>query len=353
MVMNAQFWSGRRVLVTGHTGFKGSWLVLWLNALGARVCGYALPPATQPSLFEAIDGDGLCTSRLGDIRDAELFNRVVQDFQPEIILHLAAQAVVRVSYLDPVETYSTNLMGLVNVFEALRRCPSVRAIVNVTSDKCYENNEWVWAYRESDPMGGYDPYSSSKGCAELITSAYRRSFFAGNGVNLASARAGNVIGGGDWTSDRLIPDFIRSIAASEELVLRMPRATRPWQHVLEPLSGYLALAEALCETGESAASSYNFGPSDDSIKSVEWIARRICEIWGDSASWRVVENADLHEAQNLRLESAKARHQLRWSPRWPLEEALVRVVEWHRAFNEGQSMREFTLQQIEAYQQAR
>lgn len=350
--MNAEFWRDRKVLVTGHTGFKGSWLTLWLHAMGARVCGYSLAPATSPSLFEVARVPSICESHIGDIRDRARFEAVVEAFQPEVVLHLAAQALVRPSYVDPVETYSVNVVGLATVFDVVRRCETVRTVVNVTSDKCYENNEWVWGYRETDPMGGYDPYSSSKGCAELVTAAFRRSYFAEAGKALASGRAGNVIGGGDWALDRLVPDFVRAITEGRELVIRMPRATRPWQHVLEPLSGYLALAEAAA-TGEAAfASGFNFGPSEDSVKPVAWIAETICDVWGDGAAWRIAENSDLHEAQNLQLDSAKARKLLRWAPRWTIREALSQVVAWHKAHLGGADMQAVCLSQIEDYTNA-
>ncbi len=346
--MKASFWGGKRVFVTGHTGFKGGWLTLWLNQMGACVCGYALKPPSEPNLFTIARVADACKSYFGDIRDANKLRAAIQDFKPEILLHLAAQPLVRLSYQDPVETYSTNVMGLVGVYEAARATDSVRTIVNVTSDKCYENREWVWGYREIDPMGGYDPYSSSKGCAELITSAYRSSYFAKNGVGLASARAGNVIGGGDWATDRLVPDFIRSVTRGEKLFIRNPNATRPWQHVLEPLSGYLALVERL-HTDLVFADSWNFGPAEESVQSVQWIADTICNLWGDGASWGLASNADLHEAGNLSLVSAKAHQQLKWRSRWPLEKALKNVVEWHKAFNNREDMQVICHRQIASF----
>jgi CDP-glucose 4,6-dehydratase len=346
--MNSAFWNGKRVFVTGHTGFKGGWLTLWLNQMGARVCGYALQPPSEPNLFAAARVSDICDSRIGDIRDGYALRAAMQSFKPEIVLHLAAQPLVRLSYKEPVETYSTNVMGLVGVYEAVRATDSVRSIVNVTSDKCYENREWVWGYREIDPMGGYDPYSSSKGCAELITAAYRRSYFAQNGVGLASARAGNVIGGGDWAADRLVPDFIRSVTRGEKLIIRSPNATRPWQHVLEPLSGYLALAERL-HADLAFGDGWNFGPDEDSVKPVQWIADTICREWGDGASWGLTADADLHEAGNLSLVSAKAHQQLKWRPRWSLGTALQKVVEWHKAFNNQADMQQVCLRQIAAF----
>ena len=344
-------WSNIRVLVTGHTGFKGSWLTLLLTALGADVCGYALAPTTSPSLFEAARVSDVCRSEIGDIRDRSKFASVVRAFRPEVVFHLAAQAIVRASYRDPVETYSTNVMGLITVLEVLRESSSARHVLNITSDKCYENREWAWGYRETDPMGGFDPYSSSKGCAELITASWRRSFFAPNGVNLASARAGNVIGGGDWAEDRLLPDFVRAIAAGQELLIRSPRATRPWQHVLEPLAGYVRLAEGLMKGGSHLADGWNFGPAMESVRDVEWIARRLCELWGDKARMRVAEDASFHEARNLMLDSSKARVELGWRPIWTVEQAVKRIVDWHQLHFAGEDARGLCMRDIEAYRQ--
>jgi CDP-glucose 4,6-dehydratase len=343
-------WSGRRVLVTGHTGFKGGWLTLRLVSLGADVCGYALAPGTRPSLFDAACVGDVCRSEIGDIRDRTRLQSVIDDFRPEVVFHLAAQALVRASYRDPVETYSTNVMGLITLFEAVRSAPSARCVVNVTSDKCYENREWVWGYRETDPMGGFDPYSSSKGCAELVTACWRRSFFAPAGVRLASGRAGNVIGGGDWAPDRLAPDFIRAMAEGTELVIRSPHAIRPWQHVLEPLSGYMLLAQKLLESeDDGAADAWNFGPDGESVRDVEWVARTLCDLWGDGARMRVAPDASLHEARELRLETSKARAGLNWRPRWRAAEALERVVRWHKAFNAGEDARALCARDIDDY----
>jgi CDP-glucose 4,6-dehydratase len=319
--------------------------------MGAEVCGYALAPSTQPSLYETARIGDVCRSEIGDIRDRERFQSVVDDFQPEIVFHLAAQPLVRASYRDPFETYSTNVMGLISVFEALRKASALRCIVNVTSDKCYENREWFWGYRETDPMGGFDPYSSSKGCAEIVTASWRRSFFAPKGVALASGRAGNVIGGGDWAEDRLIPDFIRAISDDNELVIRSPRATRPWQHVLEPVSGYLSIAETLLRGGD-AADGWNFGPENESIRNVEWMARTICEMWGQGARMSVAPDAAYHEAHNLMLDISKARAGLAWSPKWAVSEALSRVVGWHKGHLAGEDVHALCMRDIADYYRA-
>ena len=350
MSVTSQFWSGRRVFLTGHTGFKGSWLSLWLQSLGAEVTGYSLAPNTNPSLFDVARVSEGMVSHIGDIRDGDHLEQAMQDSQPEIVLHLAAQPLVRLSYKDPLETYSINVMGLAQVFEACRKIDSIQAILNVTSDKCYENNEWVWAYRENDAMGGYDPYSSSKGCAELVTSAYRRSFFAEAGVALGSARAGNVIGGGDWADDRLIPDALRSFGAGEPLIVRNPKAERPWQHVLEPLSGYLALAERLFNEGQDYAEGWNFGPPVDQAWSVDRIADGLTEVWGQGASWQQSGEAGPHEAHLLALESTKAYRRFGWTSRWSIFEALEHTVSWQKAFLDGADMKALCLEQVKLYQ---
>lgn len=356
LVMNPGFWHGKRVFLTGHTGFKGSWLSLWLQNLGAEVTGYALPPATQPNLFEVANVGSVMHSVLGDIRDFDKLFQAIRTAGPEIVIHMAAQPLVRYSYKAPIETYSTNVMGTVNVLEAVRQTTGIKAAVNVTSDKCYENKEWVWGYRESEPMGGYDPYSNSKGCAELVSSAFRSSYFnpsqyAEHGVALATARAGNVIGGGDWAEDRLIPDVMRAIEAGTEVVIRSPHAIRPWQHVLEPLSGYLQLAEALYCHGPSHAEAWNFGPLDHEAKPVAWVVEALTKIWGDGASFRIDRNAaDVHEAHYLKLDCSKAHTQLSWQPRWTLNGALEQICSWHKAFREGKDMHDVTLSQILAYQ---
>lgn len=353
MTMLAQatpgFWQDKRVLLTGHTGFKGGWLALWLQSMGAHVRGIALPPPTTPSLFEvARVGEGMehCT---GDIREYSALRPLVVDFQPEIIFHLAAQPLVRRSYRLPVETYATNVMGTVHVLEAAREAGSVRAIVNVTTDKCYENHEWPWGYRENEPMGGHDPYSSSKGCAELVSSAYRKSFLEAAGIHLGTARAGNVIGGGDWAEDRLVPDILRTLQDNQVVRIRNPHAIRPWQHVLEPLSGYLLLAERLHAGNTADAAAWNFGPRDEDARPVHWIVERLCAAWGGAADWAPQPGEHPHEAGWLKLDISKARQRLHWAPRWTLDTALAHTAEWHRAWLEGHDMQAVCLRQISTY----
>ena len=342
-------WRGRRVLVTGHTGFKGSWLSLWLHALGAEVTGFALPPPTAPSLFAAARIDELVEHHEGDIRDLTAVRAVVEASRPEVIFHLAAQPLVRLSYQEPVETYATNVMGTVHLLEAARRAPDVKAIVCVTSDKCYDNREWVWPYRETDPMGGHDPYSSSKGCAEIVAAAYRSSFFA-DGPALATARAGNVIGGGDWATDRLVPDLVRAFEAGTAPVIRAPDSVRPWQHVLEALGGYLLLAERLRAGDRRFAEGWNFGPSDEDARPVSWIVERMRAAWGEGAAAIADTGPRRHEAGLLRLDSSKARAALGWQPMLRLEQALGWIAEWHKAVGGGEDARAITLQQIADYQ---
>jgi CDP-glucose 4,6-dehydratase len=348
-VVDPGFWRDRRVLVTGHTGFKGTWLTLWLLQLGAHVIGLSAASPSAPSLYELARVERDVEDFDGDIRDAERVARVVAESRPEVVLHMAAQALVRRSFEDPRETYEINAMGTVNLLDAVRRHgKSVRAVVVVTSDKCYENREWEWGYREDEPLGGFDPYSSSKGCAELVTSAFRSSFFADpDGPRVASARAGNVIGGGDWGADRLVPDLMRAALADEELRVRNPNAVRPWQHVLNPLSGYLLLAQALHEDA-GAATAWNFGPAERDARSVGWLVERLAEQWPGGLSWSLDDGPHPHEARYLKLDSSRARTRLGWRPPVELADALASIVAWYRALQERQDMREVTLAQIES-----
>ncbi len=353
--MNPSFWKGKHVLVTGHTGFKGSWLSLWLQSLGAQVTGYALSPPTTPSLFEiAKVGQGM-RSVIADIRDLAALQSVFAAQRPEIVIHMAAQPLVRESYVNPVDTYATNVMGTVHLLEAVRQSPGVKAVVNITTDKCYENREWVWGYRENEPMGGYDPYSNSKGCAELVSAAYRSSFFNADtypkhGVAIATARAGNVIGGGDWAKDRLIPDILAALSAARPADIRNPHAIRPWQHVLEPLRGYLTLAEKLYEQGPGFAEGWNFGPNDEDAKPVSWIADNLCTLWGQGAAWQRDGGNHPHEANYLKLDISKARARLHWHPAMSLGQALELIVSWSQARHAGEDMRDVSLTQIKNYQ---
>jgi CDP-glucose 4,6-dehydratase len=355
MMPDRKFWGGRRVFLTGHTGFKGSWMSIWLRALGADVTGYALPPPTQPNLFEQAGVGKLIHSISADIRDFQRMKSALEECRPEVIIHMAAQTVVRRGYEDPIETYSTNVMGTVNLFESVRQIGHRCVIVNVTSDKCYENREWLWAYRECDVMGGHDPYSNSKGCAELVTSAYRNSFFSPaeyehHGVGVASARAGNVIGGGDWTAHQLIPDLMRAFLGGNDCLIRNPAATRPWQFVLEPLRGYLMLAERLAQDPVTFADGWNFGPSEDDAKPVSWIADRLSRSWGSGAEWTHDGSLHPHEANLLKLDASKAKFHLNWHPVLPLESALDWIVTWYRAFQQESDLAELTLAQIQQYE---
>lgn len=350
--MSPDFWRNRSVFLTGHTGFKGGWIALWLSQLGAKVHGYSLAPPTTPNFFIATRlQDRLQTSTIADIRDLPKLAAAVQTAQPSIVIHMAAQPLVRESYNTPVETFATNVIGTVNVLEAARQSQTVQTIINITTDKCYENQEWIWSYRENDRLGGHDPYSSSKACAEIAAAAYRNSFLAKAGIQLASVRAGNVIGGGDWATDRLIPDFLRAIDAKETLRIRSPNAVRPWQHVLEPLSGYLLLAERLVTDGATFAEAWNFGPEELDAKPVSWIVERLCQKL-PHARWALEGAPQPHEAGLLKLDSAKAKTRLGWAPRWSIETALDKTVEWYQVWKDGQSMAETSIQQIETYQAA-
>lgn len=352
--MNPGFWSGKRVLLTGHTGFKGSWLSLWLQGLGVELAGYALKPPTDPSLFVLARVGAGMRSTIGDVRDRTGLASMVADFRPEIVIHMAAQPLVRLSYHEPVETYATNVMGTVHLLDAVRQVGGVRAIVNVTSDKCYENREWVWGYRENEPMGGFDPYSNSKGCAELVTAAFRSSFFhpdryADHGVALASARAGNVIGGGDWASDRLVPDVMNAFMAGRPVDIRNPGAIRPWQHVLEPLHGYLLLAEKLWADGPAHAEGWNFGPQDADAQPVQWMVERLAQRWGETARWTRDQANHPHEANYLKLDCSKARAVLGWKPYWDIGRTLDEIVSWYKAFAADEDMAAVTREQIFNY----
>jgi len=353
--LDRKFWRGKRVFLTGHTGFKGSWLSLWLTELGAEVSGYALNPPTTPNLYELARVSSLVKSTIADVRDTVTLSRALAEARPDVVFHLAAQSLVRESYRVPVDTYSINVMGTVNLLESVRSCGTVRAVVNVTTDKCYENREWVWGYRENESLGGHDPYASSKACSELVTSAYRRSFFtmqaaSPRGACIASARAGNVIGGGDFATDRLLPDCVRAVLAHEKILLRNPGAVRPWQHVLEPLAGYLALARKLDEEGEPFASAWNFGPEEADARPVDWVVRRFCEEWGEGAAFGIDTGRHPHEAHYLKLDISKAKSSIGWRPRWDLRSAIGRVVEWTRCYRDGGDVREACLRQAAGYE---
>lgn len=353
-----QFWNGKRVFITGHTGFKGGWLTLWLEAMGAKVAGYSLPAPTDPSFCEVVGIEKPIASTIADVRDLPALQKCLAAFNPEIAFHLAAQALVRPSYEDPVGTYSTNVMGTVNVLEATRQCPSIRALVIVTSDKCYENKERESGYREDEPMGGYDPYSNSKGCAELVVAAYRNSFFnpddyGRHKVALASGRAGNVIGGGDWATDRLVPDMVRAIVAGKPVRIRNPNAIRPWQHVLEPLGGYLLLAQRLCEKGPAFSGGWNFGPLDGDTRKVQEIVGQLTQQWGEGASWESGEGDHPHEARFLKLDCLKAHTELGWRPRLHVEQALAWTADWYKTWRKGGDMRALSLRQISTYSELR
>jgi CDP-glucose 4,6-dehydratase len=347
--LGMNFWRDKRVLITGHTGFKGSWLAFWLKSLGAEMCGYALAPEDSPNLFENLQLESQITSIIGDIIDLPGFQKTLDDFKPEIVFHLAAQSLVRLSYRKPVETYQTNLMGTINILEAIRHSDSVKAAVIITTDKVYENQEWRWGYRENERLGGFDPYSNSKACAELAVSAYRNSFFAEGKTLIATARAGNVIGGGDWCEDRLIPDVFRSLIFGQELLIRNPNSVRPWQHTLESLSGYLILAEKLFSGDSSFAEAWNFGPRDEDTKPVRYVLDQIKLNWNDEIHWKLDEDNHPHEANLLKLDSVKARELLDWKPRLSLDESIRLTAEWYQAFKENKNLIKFTQSQIEFY----
>ncbi|WP_312518678.1 CDP-glucose 4,6-dehydratase [Anaerospora sp.] len=346
-----KFWEGKRVFITGHTGFKGSWLSLWLQTLGAQVIGYALQPPSNPSLFDAAHVSDGMISLEGDILDYPKLQVALQKHKPDIVIHMAAQSLVRNSYQYPIETLSTNIIGTANVLETVRHTPEVQVVINVTSDKCYENREWVWGYRENESMGGHDPYSCSKGCAELVISSYRRSYFSADHTgNIASVRAGNVIGGGDWAIDRIVPDCIRAIHKEQSILLRNPHAIRPWQHVLEPLSGYLLLVQKLWDGGKTYAEGWNFGPNESHAWSVGKMVDVFCRLWGQEAKWSVNSCDYLHEAHYLKLDSSKARHKLGWYPVLNMQDTLAMTVEWYKRYFAGEDPRAITLEQIAQYQ---
>ncbi len=355
----AAIWRGKRVFLTGHTGFKGGWLALWLTQLGAVVRGFALDPATTPNLLTEARLASVIEDVRGDIRDAKALEGAMHSFRPEVVFHLAAQPLVRTSYEDPIGTYETNVIGTARVLDAVRRCPSVRAVVSVTTDKCYENKEWLWGYRETDPLGGYDPYSSSKACAEIVSAAFRQSYFhpdkwnqpGGHTTGIATGRAGNVIGGGDWALDRLLPDLIRGFAAGEPVRIRRPLSIRPWQHVLEPVCGYLLLAEKLLSNDAARyATAFNFGPHDDDAQPVQWIVERMTKFWGDGATWVLDPDPSVHEAGYLKLDASRARAELGWKPQLRLETALEWLVRWYKAAAAGEDMQALTLKQIADYE---
>jgi CDP-glucose 4,6-dehydratase len=353
--LSENIWHGKRVFLTGHTGFKGGWLALWLASKGAIVRGYALDPCTEPNLFTEAKVGSVIEDIRGDIRDAAKLDAALTGFAPDVVFHMAAQPLVRFSYEDPIGTFETNVIGTARVLDAVRRTPSVRAVVSVTTDKCYENKEWLWGYRETDPLGGYDPYSSSKACAEIVSAAYRQSFFpvadiASHKCGVATGRAGNVIGGGDWSMDRLIPDLVRGFLAGDAVRIRRPQAIRPWQHVLEPLLGYILLAEHLLTGDPRYATAFNFGPSDDDAQTVGWIVERMTRFWGDNASWVLDEDPSVHEAGYLKLDASRARAELTWHPKLRLDTTLNWLVDWYKAWQSGADMHRFTLDQIAAYE---
>jgi len=345
--MKKSFWQGKKVFLTGHTGFKGSWLSLWLGSLGAQVIGYSLEAPTKPSLFEIARVDTLLDSTIGDICDYQYLSEAMKRANPDIVIHMAAQALVRDSYHKTLRTYQTNVMGTANVLESTRQCKNIKAVVVVTTDKCYENKEWHWGYRENDALGGYDPYSSSKACAEIVTAAYRQSFLKEAGISVATVRAGNVIGGGDWAKDRLIPDCLRAIENNEKIMIRSPQAIRPWQHVLEPLNGYMMLAEKLYEEGDRWAESWNFGPRDHSVLCVGDLVEKLCNSL--HADYEIQQSDALHEAKYLKLDCSKANMKLGWQSQLSIDESLQYIIAWFEAYRNGEDMQKVSLRQIEKY----
>ncbi len=347
-MFNPETYKGKRVFLTGHTGFKGAWLSIWLKELGAVVKGYALEPYTKPSLYNILDLENSLESKIGNILDRELLNKAVKDFQPDIIFHLAAQPLVRLSYIEPVNTYETNIIGTLNILEAARNCSSVKAFVNITTDKCYENIEKDYAYKEDDKMGGYDMYSSSKACSEILSASYRNSFLQDNGFLLATARAGNVIGGGDWSDDRLVPDCIKAINNHEDIVIRSPKSVRPWQHVLEPLAGYLTLGEKLLNGNKEFAQGYNFGPEKNFVLTVEDIVKLVIQYYG-KGNMVIKPDTKFHEACLLMLDITKAKNELNWYPKYDAKMAVKNTIEWYKAFYNGKDVRQITISQIEEF----
>ena len=349
LVMNTNFWTGKKVLLTGHTGFKGGWLSVWLKLLGAEVTGIAMNPPTQKNIFDVANISKSIHSIIGDIRDINNVVKAIELCRPEIVFHMAAQSLVKYSYQNPIETYSTNVMGTLNVMEAVRQAGCAKVFINVTTDKCYENKEWAWGYREDEPMGGFDPYSSSKACSEILTSSYRRSFFEKSCIGLASARAGNVIGGGDWAEDRLVPDILRALDNGLDIVLRNPDSSRPWQHVLDPLSGYLTLAEHVWNNPITFAEAWNFGPNDNNTSSVGYLTSKLLSKFQPSVGCLLNRNNELHEAHQLKLDISKAQAKLNWNPTWALDDAIEATADWHKAYKSGLNMYEKTVEQIAAF----
>ena len=347
--LNLSFWKDKKVFITGHTGFKGGWITLWLSELGASVYGYSLEPSTIPNFFtETRLREHLVKSTFGDILDFESLTNALEIAKPDIIIHMAAQPLVLNSYIAPTQTFASNVMGTVNILEAARHVGTAKAIINITTDKCYENKDWVWSYRENDRLGGFDPYSASKACAEIAANAYRKSFLEVKNIHLASVRAGNVIGGGDWAADRLIPDFLRAQDKGEKITVRSPSAIRPWQHVLEPLSGYLLLAEKLYTEGNAFAESWNFGPNDEDTKSVSWILDKLCSL-SPGVIYKTKNHHNRHESKFLKIDSSKAKIKLNWKPRWNVEIALKNTIEWHKAWQKNNDMSLFSSEQIRIY----